>query len=374
MSRPPGWSWSWGPDVDRWAVGDAVCVLPASSPNEHPLYAEEAVVAASALVARPDGQDPVVAAATWMPYLTVFGMVGEAVRVRPGDRVLVTEAANSIGMAALQMLRHIGAEVVATAGTAHHDALRELGAATVLTAPDPDAVRAGFGGHDADLVLDAVGGPGVHGLERLCRPGGTLIVHGALSGEPTPLPAGTRPVWVRRYHVFEVTRESRGAAPGRALRAGRAGGGNPRPARRPHLRLRRSRADRRGSRLPGVARARTRQAGARRGWRSSMMSDMSEQPSTLPALRRPWKRPMDGRDPREEHRASTPLELLFDLCFVVAVAQAAVQLAHGIEENHTGPAVVGFVAVFFAIWWAWMNFTWFASAYDTDDVPYRVLT
>ena len=30
--------------------------------------------------------------------------------------------------------------------------------------------------------------------------------------------------------------------------------------------------------------------------------------------------------------------------------------------------------VFFAIWWAWMNFTWFASAYDTDDAPYRVLT
>ena len=30
--------------------------------------------------------------------------------------------------------------------------------------------------------------------------------------------------------------------------------------------------------------------------------------------------------------------------------------------------------VFFAIWWAWMNFTWFASAYDNDDVPYRLLT
>jgi low temperature requirement protein LtrA len=28
--------------------------------------------------------------------------------------------------------------------------------------------------------------------------------------------------------------------------------------------------------------------------------------------------------------------------------------------------------VFFGIWWAWMNFSWFASAYDTDDVPYRL--
>ena len=35
--------------------------------------------------------------------------------------------------------------------------------------------------------------------------------------------------------------------------------------------------------------------------------------------------------------------------------------------------LVSFVMVFFAIWWAWMNFTWFASSYDTDDIPYRLL-
>jgi len=94
----------------------------------------------------------------------------------------------------------------------------------------------------------------------------------------------------------------------------------------------------------------------------------------VPGLATPWRRPMSGRDPAERPRASTPLELLFDLCFVVAIAQAAAQLAHGIEENHTGTALLGFAMVFFAIWWAWMNFTWFASSYDTDDVPYRLLT
>ncbi|WP_432985521.1 low temperature requirement protein A [Dactylosporangium sp. CA-233914] len=94
----------------------------------------------------------------------------------------------------------------------------------------------------------------------------------------------------------------------------------------------------------------------------------------VPGLQAPWRRPMDGRDPKEGHRASTPLELLFDLCFVVAVAQAAAQLAHGIEEGHAPAAVAGFAMVFFAIWWAWMSFTWFASAYDTDDGPFRLLT
>ncbi|MGH3571269.1 MAG: low temperature requirement protein A [Pseudonocardiaceae bacterium] len=93
---------------------------------------------------------------------------------------------------------------------------------------------------------------------------------------------------------------------------------------------------------------------------------------TLPRLS--WRRRMTGRDPDEWHRASTPLELLFDLTFVVAVAQAGTQLHHALAAGHAGHAVAGYVLVFFGIWWAWVNFTWFASAYDTDDVPYRLLT
>ena len=83
---------------------------------------------------------------------------------------------------------------------------------------------------------------------------------------------------------------------------------------------------------------------------------------------------MRPRDAHESHRASTPLELLFDLTFVVAVSQAAGGLGRAVAADHLGPALIGYLEVFFAIWWAWMNFTWFASAYDTDDVPYRLLT
>lgn len=87
-----------------------------------------------------------------------------------------------------------------------------------------------------------------------------------------------------------------------------------------------------------------------------------------------WYRPMRGRDTGEEGRTATPLELLFDLCFVVAVAQLGRQLEHAVSEAHFEAGVMAFAFTFFAIWWAWMNFTWFASAYDTDDVPYRVAT
>ncbi|MFR9790696.1 low temperature requirement protein A [Streptomyces sp. MB22_4] len=79
-----------------------------------------------------------------------------------------------------------------------------------------------------------------------------------------------------------------------------------------------------------------------------------------------------GRD--EAHRVSSPLELFFDLCFVVAVAQAGVQLVHAVAAGHPGTGVLNYAMLFFAIWWAWMNFSWFASAYDNDDVLYRVVT
>lgn len=83
---------------------------------------------------------------------------------------------------------------------------------------------------------------------------------------------------------------------------------------------------------------------------------------------------MVARRTDEEHRSVTVLELFFDLCFVVAVAQAAGGLHHAISEDHVADGVVAYFLVFFAVWWAWMNFTWFASAYDTDDIAYRLTT
>jgi low temperature requirement protein LtrA len=83
---------------------------------------------------------------------------------------------------------------------------------------------------------------------------------------------------------------------------------------------------------------------------------------------------MTGRDPGESHRAATPLELLFDLTFVVAFGIAADELAHYLAEDHISTSLLGFSFAAFAISWAWINFSWFASAYDTDDWVFRLLT
>jgi low temperature requirement protein LtrA len=83
---------------------------------------------------------------------------------------------------------------------------------------------------------------------------------------------------------------------------------------------------------------------------------------------------MGGRDPHEKHRTATPLELFFDLTFVIAFGVAGSQFAHEIAEAHVGVGLLGFSFAMFAVIWAWINFTWFASAYDTDDWVFRVVT
>ena len=85
-------------------------------------------------------------------------------------------------------------------------------------------------------------------------------------------------------------------------------------------------------------------------------------------------RRMRGRDPHETHRAATPLELLFDLTFATSFGLAASEVASVLAEGHFIAGLVGFGFASFAICWAWINFSWFSSAYDTDDWVFRLVT
>jgi low temperature requirement protein LtrA len=85
-------------------------------------------------------------------------------------------------------------------------------------------------------------------------------------------------------------------------------------------------------------------------------------------------RRMRGRDPQERHRVATPLELLFDLTFATSFSLAASEVASVLAEGHFIAGLVGFGFASFAICWAWINFSWFSSAYDTDDWVFRIAT
>jgi low temperature requirement protein LtrA len=84
--------------------------------------------------------------------------------------------------------------------------------------------------------------------------------------------------------------------------------------------------------------------------------------------------PMRPRDPAQPHRTASSLELFFDLVFVVAVSIASAQFHHALSHGEFLHGVTSYAMTFFAIWWAWMNFTWFATSFATDDWLYRVTT
>ena len=91
----------------------------------------------------------------------------------------------------------------------------------------------------------------------------------------------------------------------------------------------------------------------------------------------PAQRPAFSLSPRsvtEDHRAATPLELMFDLASVIAIAAAVAGLHHAFAAEHFAEGLIGFLYSFFMIWIAWLNYTWFASAYDDGSFLFRVLS
>jgi NADPH:quinone reductase-like Zn-dependent oxidoreductase len=201
-----------GEKVTGFRVGDPVGVVPAFSMNDYGLYAERAIVPATAVVHRPDDVDAMTGAAVWMAYVTAYGALVETAGVRAGDTVVLTAASSSVGLAAIQIANRIGAVPVATSRTSvKAEQLRKAGAAEVIATQEEglvERVLAITGGRGADVVLDPVAGPGVLDLAGAITVGGTLVVYGALSREPTPFlgPASIRRgLSMRGYSVFQST-------------------------------------------------------------------------------------------------------------------------------------------------------------------------
>lgn len=84
--------------------------------------------------------------------------------------------------------------------------------------------------------------------------------------------------------------------------------------------------------------------------------------------------PLTGRDPREEGRAGSALELIFDLVAVVAVSIAASNLEGLLAEGHVLAGVFTFGFAVFGITWAWNSYSQLLSAFDTDDWLVRLVT
>nr|WP_322749489.1 MULTISPECIES: zinc-dependent alcohol dehydrogenase family protein [unclassified Frankia] len=203
-----------GVGVAGFEIGQAISVVPAFSQNDYGVYAERAIVPASAVLHRPEGVDAVVGAAVWMPYVTAYGALVEIGGMRAGDTVVLTAASSSVGLAAIQVANRVGAvPIVTTRTSAKKERLLKAGAAEVIVVEEENVVErvlAATGGRGAEFVFDAVAGPGVLDLAKVVAPDGTLFIYGLLSGETTPYPMAPMPALnMRTYTLFEITTDER---------------------------------------------------------------------------------------------------------------------------------------------------------------------
>src|SRR3546814_103332 len=126
-----------------------------------------------------------------MAYLTAYGGLVEAGRLMAGDRVAISAASSSVGLAAIQIARQAGARPIAiTLTSAKRAALMEAGAHAVI-ATQEEPLEQGLQEHAGgalNCAFDAVGGPQVVDLAQVMAPGGHIVIHRALSPEGTPFP------------------------------------------------------------------------------------------------------------------------------------------------------------------------------------------
>ncbi|MEV8586058.1 zinc-dependent alcohol dehydrogenase family protein [Streptomyces sp. NPDC051180] len=191
-----------GAGVTAYAPGDPVMAAANFDFGVHGVYAERVVLPQEYLVARPAGVDAVTAAAVWLAYFTAYGGMVLTGGLRAGDHVVITGASSGVGTAAIQTALRVGAvPIAATRGEAKRERLRELGAEHVIATDTEDLlarVREITGGAGAELVFDAIGGPGFARLGDALRPGGTAVLYGWLDPRPVALSAN----WPQTVHTY----------------------------------------------------------------------------------------------------------------------------------------------------------------------------
>ncbi|MDB5290990.1 MAG: Zn-dependent oxidoreductase, NADPH:quinone reductase [Phycisphaerales bacterium] len=201
-----------GQGVTGFKVGDAVSVVPGFEMNDYGVYGELANVPAAVVAHHPPGLSWVDAAAVWMQYVTAYGALIDIAKIKADDTVVIPAASSSVGLAAIQITKRVGAIPIAlTRGRAKKQQLIDAGAAHVIVTDEQDLVAqimAITGGKGAKVVFDPVGGPTIVKLTQAMERFGILFVYGALSPEPTPLPllhVLVNGLTIRGYSLMEVT-------------------------------------------------------------------------------------------------------------------------------------------------------------------------
>lgn len=185
-----------GPEVKTLKVGDRVSTFPAVSLLDYAAHGETIIYPENALILYPKSLTPVQAASVNTGLFTAYFALLELACLQTDQHVVITAASSSMGVAAIQMAKAIGAKSIAvTRSEAKKEALLGAGADEVIVAGNEDVqetileLTEGLG---AEVIYDAVAGPGLEELVWATKRAGHVIVYGNLGSMEygTLLPLG----------------------------------------------------------------------------------------------------------------------------------------------------------------------------------------
>ena len=175
-----------GADVKLYKKGDIVSTIPSFSISQtkQGVYGESAVVPSEVVTKYPTCLSPIQGASIWMQYLTAYGALISYGSLKPGQFIIITAASSSVGIAAIQIAKLIGAEVIAvTRNRSKRTSLYELGANFVIVTDDQnleDEVKKITNERGADLAFDPIAGPILTSICNVMKNHGKIYEYGAL--------------------------------------------------------------------------------------------------------------------------------------------------------------------------------------------------
>ncbi|MCP8465774.1 zinc-dependent alcohol dehydrogenase family protein [Pseudomonas sp. ZM23] len=182
-----------GDGVDDLEPGVAVASFPANSPNLYPAWGDHVVLPRTSLTRYPEVLTPVEAAVHYTGLLYSYFALVELAQIKPGQRVLITEAGHCLAPQAVQLAKALGAQVIAT--TSHEETrefLKGLGADKIIYTEEQDLVlevERFTKGQGVEIVLDQCAGPQMKLLGDVAAPRGKLILYGINGGNDAAFPA-----------------------------------------------------------------------------------------------------------------------------------------------------------------------------------------
>jgi NADPH:quinone reductase-like Zn-dependent oxidoreductase len=201
-----------GPGGEGFKVGDAVSTIPAFSMNQYGVYGDLVNAPVHAVAHHPASLSWEQAASIWMQYLTGYGALIDVADLKAGDTLVIPAASSSVGLAAIQIANRVGATPIAlTHRSSKRQALLDAGATHVVATDEQDPLKEILGltgGKGARVVFDPVGGPAMEKLVGATMPHGIVFIYGALSPEPTTVPALVliaKSIVLRGFWLAEIT-------------------------------------------------------------------------------------------------------------------------------------------------------------------------